>query len=100
LTLTNTSLLREAHLFYPLKRLEQFFVDRKSDPVYIEMSASLDKATELLLNQHPDGRKYASIVLDRSRLAIEQIFPDDKTLRVQVQNLERALTLETPWITK
>jgi hypothetical protein len=100
LTFSNTSILREAHLFYPLKRLEQFFVDRKTDPVYVEMTASLDKATELLLSRHPEGRKYAAAVLDRSRLAIEQIFPDDKTLHVQVQNLERALTLETTWITK
>jgi hypothetical protein len=81
-------------LFYPLKRLEQFFVNRKSDPMYIELTALLEKALELMNGSHPEAFKFATAALERGRLALEHIFPDDKLVRLLINNLEKTLALE------
>jgi hypothetical protein len=82
-------------LFYPLKRLEQFFVNRKSDPMYLELTGLLEKALELTSGGHPDSFKFAEAALERGRLALEHIFPDDKLVRLLINNLEKTLALES-----
>lgn len=93
-SLDGGSLHRYPMLFYPLKRLEQFFVNRKSDPMYIELTNLLEKALELMTNSHPDAVKFAEAALERGRLALEHIFPDDKLVRLLIINLEKTLALE------
>jgi hypothetical protein len=81
-------------LFYPLKRLEQFFVDRKTDPMYLELTSTLEKALELLGHGvTPDTFRFAHAALERGRLALEHIFPDDKFARLLINNLEKTLAL-------
>jgi len=81
-------------LFYPLKRLEQFFVDRKSDPMYLELTSTLEKALDLLgQGVTPDTFRFAHAALERGRLALEHIFPDDKFARLLINNLEKSLAL-------
>jgi hypothetical protein len=81
-------------LFYPLKRLEQFFVDRKTDPMYLELTSTLEKALELLgAGVTPDTYRFAHAALERGRLALEHIFPDDKFARLLINNLEKSLAL-------
>ncbi len=93
----NTSLIKEPELFYPVKHLEHFFIDRNSDAVYLELISSLSHAIDLVLSEEPEAVPFAQEVLERSRFAWEQIFPDDKPLQVQVQSLERALSVESLW---
>jgi len=88
------SLHKYPMLFYPLKRLEQFFVNRKSDPMYIELTNLLEKSLELMNSRHPDAVKFAEAALERGRLALEHIFPDDKLVRLLIINLEKTLALE------
>ena len=81
-------------LFYPLKRLEQFFVDRKTDPMYLELTSTLEKALDLLgQGVTPDTFRFAHAALERGRLALEHIFPDDKFARLLINNLEQSLAL-------
>lgn len=81
-------------LFYPLKRLEQFFVDRKSDPMYLELTSTLEKALDLITQAvTPDTFRFAHAALERGRLALEHIFPDDKFARLLINNLEKTLAL-------
>jgi len=82
-------------LFYPLKRLEQFFVNRKTDPMYIELTNLLEKALDLMGQNHPEAQKFAEAALERGRLALEHIFPDDKLVRLLINNLEKTLALES-----
>lgn len=88
------SLHRYPILFYPLKRIEQFFIHRKSDPMYIELTGILEKAAELLSQEHPEGIRFGSQALERGKLALEHIFPDDKLVRLLINNLEKTLALE------
>ncbi len=94
-TMDGGGLHRYPVLFYPLKRLEQFFVNRKSDPMYIELTGLLEKALELMNQEHPEAVKFAEAALERGRLALEHIFPDDKLVRLLINNLEKTLALES-----
>lgn len=87
------SLHRYPMIFYPLKRLEQFFVNRKSDPMYIELTNLLEKALELMSQRHPEALKFGQAAMERGRLALEHIFPDDKLVRLLINNLEKTLAL-------
>ena len=78
-------------LFYPVKRLEQFFINRKSDPMYIELVQVLEKAVDLIRNQHPEANKFAKAAYERGKLALEQIFPDDNLVRLLINSLEIAV---------
>jgi hypothetical protein len=93
-TMNGGGLHRYPVLFYPLKRLEQFFVNRKSDPMYIELTNLLEKALELTNAGQPEAFKFAEAALDRGKLALEHIFPDDKLVRLLINNLEKTLALE------
>jgi hypothetical protein len=85
---------RHPVLFYPLKRIEQFFVNRATDPMYIELTGLLEKASDLLSQKHPESVRFAEAAMERGRLAFDQVFVDDRLLRLLLENLERALQLE------
>lgn len=85
---------RHPTLFYPLKRIEQFFVNRATDPMYIELTSLLEKASDLLSQKHPESLRFAEAAMERGRLAFEQVFVEDRLLRLLLENLERALLLE------
>ena len=82
-------------LFYPLKRLEQFFVYRKSDQMYVELTNILEKAMDLIAQKHPEAVKFAEAALERGRLALEHIYSDDKVIQLLINNLEKTLALES-----
>jgi hypothetical protein len=85
---------RHPALFYPLKRVEQFYVNRATDPMYVELTALLEKAVDLISQGHADGPRFAEAALERGRLAYEQVFIEDRLLRLLLENLERAMKLE------
>lgn len=85
---------RHPTLFYPLKRIEQFFVNRATDPMYIELTSLLEKASDLLSQKHPESLRFAEAAMERGRLAFQQVFVEDRLLRLLLENLERALLLE------
>ena len=85
---------RHPALFYPLKRIEQFYVNRATDPMYVELTALLEKAVELITQGHADGPRFAEAALERGHLAYEQVFIEDRLLRLLLENLERAMKLE------
>lgn len=85
---------RHPLLFYPLKRIEQFFVNRATDPMYIELTNLLEQASDLIARKHPERLRFAEAAIERGRLAFDQVFVDDRLLRLLLENLERAILLE------
>lgn len=94
-TMDGGPLTKHPFLFYPLKRVEQFFVYRKSDQMYLELTDLLEKALELINNRHPEAVKFAQAALERGRLALQHIYSDDKVIHLLINNLEKTLTLES-----
>lgn len=93
LSLDGCDIHKTAILFYPIKRIEQFFVRKESDPLYVELTGLLEKASDLLAQKHPEAPRFAEAAMERGRLAFEQVFVDDRLLRLLLENLERALKL-------
>lgn len=82
-------------LFYPLKRLERFFVNRSTDPLYVELTTLLDQSINLLRDNHPDAVKLGSASLERGQNALKLIFPDDKLLALLLRELSGLLLKQT-----
>lgn len=82
-------------IYYPLKRVEQFFIDRKTDPVYQDLTSSLERAVDLLNARHPEAEKYARWALERARFAFEHIYAGDSLGKLMTL-LERLVSAERP----
>jgi hypothetical protein len=62
--------------------------------MYIELTNLLEQASDLMARQHPERLRFAEAAIERGRLAFEQVFVDDRLLRLLLENLERAILLE------
>lgn len=82
-------------LFYPIKRIEQLFINRKTDPMYIELVQILEKAVDLVRQNHPEAQTFARAAFERGKLALEQIFPDDNLVRLLINTLEVVVRQDT-----
>jgi hypothetical protein len=78
-------------IFYPLKRVEQYFIDKKSDPTYQELIQVMEKAVELININHPEAHSFAQAAYDRGQAALENIFTNDNVIQVLVDQLHKEL---------
>lgn len=78
-------------LYYSIKKLEQYFVDRKTDPTYQELAQIMEKAVELLNVGHPEAVSFAQAALERGEMALESIFPNDNMIRLLTQTLRSTM---------
>lgn len=79
-------------LFYHLKRLERFYIYRQSDPYYVELVSTIDKAMNLLHGGEAGAETFSRHVFESAQIAFDQIFPDDKALYLKLKELARAMT--------
>lgn len=79
-------------VYYPLKKLEQHFVDRKSDPDYQELVQVLEKSIELFRLKHPEAEGFGEAALERGRTALENIFINDNVVRTLVDQLVQEIS--------
>jgi hypothetical protein len=75
------------NLYYPLKKIEQYFIDRKSDPDYVELVEVLEKAVELFRIHHPEARSFGEAAWNRGQDALENIFINDNVISALVDQL-------------
>jgi len=88
-TLTLGSINQESRIFFPLKRLERFYIYRPSDPYYMELISTMERAL-LMLQTHKDGAfDFARQAFDSGQIAFDQIFPDDKALYSRLRELAK-----------
>ncbi|MCB0412451.1 MAG: hypothetical protein KDD22_07990, partial [Bdellovibrionales bacterium] len=90
-------------LFFALKRIEKYYIRPESDPFYQELVSLLEKSYQLISAGEPNCEKLAETALMKGRLALKNIFPNDKLLLLLVTNIEywliqrnRAVAPETP----
>jgi len=91
--LDGQTLQRFPQLFYSLKRLEQHFIDRQSDPLYLELIRVIEHAAQLAELRSAEGLEFARDTLKRARLAQEKIYGYDRVLGLLIDNLEKTLAL-------
>jgi hypothetical protein len=86
------NLREEPRIFYPLKRLERFYVNRPSDPYYAEVISELDRALHMHKSHAPGASAALLAAFDSGQIAFDQIFPDDKPLYTRLRELAKLLT--------
>lgn len=88
----NGLLLEEqTKVFIPLKRLEQVFIDKQSDPYYLDLIGQLTEAPEKLRQGDLASEKIARRVLERADLATKEIFIGDKMLSGLINELRHKI---------
>jgi hypothetical protein len=93
----NTLLLEEqTKVFFPLKRLEQIFIDKQSDPFYLGLIGQLSEAPAHIRQADLSSEKIARRVLERADLAYKEIFIGDKTLAGLIKDLRQVLQPTAP----
>ncbi len=73
-------LIDDKQLYFTLKKLERHFVDRNSDPIYLETVSKLEEALYLLEAHGEKAYEFALKALEIGNNYYKHAFPDDKML--------------------
>lgn len=87
LELKGENLKDQARLLFPIKRLEQFFVDRRTDPYYQELLSQLERTRALIQQGDREALQWGSMILSQAETALEHVFAGDKMLELLVRDL-------------
>ncbi len=80
-----------ARVFYPIKRLEQYFIDPQSDSQYQELKAFLERTMLLIRGNHPDSFTIGKNAIEKGKMEIDSLYPSDKSLPSLLRDLESIL---------
>lgn len=83
-----SQLSQQIDLFYSLKRAEQSYIRPESDPFYLELVSLLEKSYQLISQGESGAKKLAEAALTKGRLAMKNIFPEDRYLLSLITNIE------------
>ncbi|MGZ3745237.1 MAG: hypothetical protein ACXWRE_02555 [Pseudobdellovibrionaceae bacterium] len=81
------SLKEQTRLLYPIKRIEQFFIDRRTDPYYQDLISQLERTLALIQRGDREALNWSSMILNQAETALENIFTGDKLLTLLVRDL-------------
>ncbi len=88
----NEPLKEQTRLLFPIKRLEQFFIDRRTDPYYQELVSELERTCSLVQQGDSQALTWSNIVLNKAETALDNIFLGDKLMTLLVRDLRHALS--------
>lgn len=87
-------------LFWPVKRIEQFFVSRSTDPFYGDIVKKLEDITLGFWEKNSESwQNYITILLSQSESALENVYIGDKRLEDLIRKVRHLLVTEKsePW---
>lgn len=85
-----------ARLHFAVKRLEQFFVDRRTDNYYQELVHQLERTQALVQQGDPEASQWSSVILGQAETALEHIYTNDKLLSLLVRDLKHTVQGTAP----
>lgn len=92
-TFIRASLPETQDLFSSLKKLERHYVNPQTDPYYQELVSRLERANRIVgANPTPDGLAEAERALNRGRLSLKNVFPNDRLLTLLITHLDYGIT--------
>lgn len=83
-------------LFYSVKRIESFFIDRGTDSFYNGLVQSLERTNALVRVNDPEAIRDSLNTLSQAQNAIEYVFMGDKLLNLLVRDLQHNLQNRRP----
>lgn len=85
-----------ARLHFAVKRLEQFFVDRRTDNYYQDLVHQLERTQALAQQGDPEASQWSSVLLGQAETALEHIYINDKLLGLLVRDLKHTVQSHSP----
>lgn len=80
-------------LFYAIKKMEQNFINRQTDPFYQQTVTALERTIESVRLGDPDATQKSMDVLAQAQNAVEYVFTSDKLLNLLIRDLQHTLAL-------
>lgn len=81
------SLREQSRLLFPIKRIEQFFVDRRTDPYYQDLISQLERTLALIQQGDREALNWGAVLATQVETALENVFTGDKLLTLLVRDL-------------
>lgn len=78
---------KHPELAFPLKKLEGFYVQRRDEPVYQQITELLEKSSKMLADAQPGAVGFAMNALEQARHAHENLFANDRMLGLVIREL-------------
>lgn len=78
-------------VFYPIKRLEQYFIDPQSDSQYQELKGYLERTLLLIRGNHPDSFTIGKNAIEKGKMEMDSLYPSDKYMPTLLRELESIL---------
>ncbi len=85
------SLQEELQILYTVKKIERFFIDRATEPLYVELIQVLEQTLQFLKKNHPGSQELAQKAYLRGVNALENLFVDDKMIPILLKEIESHL---------
>ena len=83
-------------LFYTLKRLEQHFLKRETNPFYTSVINSVEHCLRLLELKDETARNQAPQILSLAQNAVDYVFTEDKLLHLLIRDLQHTMSAKYP----
>ncbi len=84
-------LMGQTRLLFPIKRLEQFFVDRRTDPYYNDLVSQLERTCALIQQGDSGALKWSPEILSKAETAVDNVYVGDKLLTLLMRDLRHAI---------
>ena len=94
LEMKGEALQDQTKLLVPIRRLEQFFIDRNTDKEYQTLVQKLERTRALILAGDAEANRWGSTILTQAETALEQVYGGDRLLSLLVRDLRHTLKLE------
>lgn len=78
---------QDSNILYSLKKIERFFIDRSTEPLYIELVQVLEQTLDFLKRDLNGSLELGKKAYIRGKNALENIFVDDKMLEVLLNEI-------------
>ncbi len=89
--LKGQTLVQLPKLFLGLKRIEKNFINKNTDPFYLEITQQLERINQLIRIGDQQAIEQVSDILALAQNALEYVFEDDKMLSLLIRDLEHTL---------
>lgn len=85
---------QDSNILYALKKIERFFIDRSTEPLYIELIQLLEQTIDFLKKGINGSHELGKKAYIRGQNALENIFVDDKMLAVLLNEIQSYLDMK------
>lgn len=82
---------QDSNILYALKKIERFFIDRSTEPLYVELIEVLEQTIGFLKKGMNGSIELGKKAYIRGQNALENIFVDDKMLAVLLNEIQSYL---------